>query len=350
MLSVACAPSVERKLDGELHPQPKDIVFLGSPRGFVEPPSQRLGYSLETFLSLQGAQFGGALALSLLCAYVVFRNMLHPSGLVGGIITGTALFLIVAIFLAVRTFRTRHAQKEFISSWSASRGFTLFSASSDQARLPSDLSRSPLIGPAKSHVFEHLVQRNLADRRAATLGILVRRVDADSDDPSSRYCAFQSHDAIRLALIAMALPSSIAARWAGASIRADHQSSSPPLHRAMVGPLVASTVANGYSHLAVCDGQDTNMLTQLYDERLDRYISTHPLDADIIGDLLVITRSGDPFRDDFLDDLVRDALVLHELLVPEHELLTENAQTPSVAHPEEHDAPTVDRSRQGWSS
>ena len=191
-------------------------------------------------------------------------------------------------------------------------------------------------------MFEHVARRRLADRREAIIGSLLRVVP-DADPGEARYA---TPETVRLGFVVMPMPEVAADRWKGASIRADHHARRPPMHRAMLGPLVAASIPECRAHLAATADQDPGMLARLVDQRLELYLAEHPMDSDIVGDLLVVIRDGAPDDADTLDELCRDALLLHELLVAEHEIPTET--TPLVARPRNDDEPFIDLTREGW--
>jgi hypothetical protein len=325
-LAISIPKKPVREDDGLLHPRAKDVVFRGSPRGSVPTPGER-GIDRDELLGLQGLQLLGAATLTLTCAWVAITSTLTPSGqgrgIVVGIAVGLGVFLPVLMRIVVRT----RARTMFWLHWCASRGFEPGVADGPGRILPKRLGRSPLLGRTEEHVFEHVARRRLADRREAIIGSLLR-VAPDTDPDKARYVTPAT---VRFGFVVMLMPEIAADRWKGASIRADHHARRPPMHRAMLGPLVAASIPECRAHLAATAEQDPGMLARL---------------VDLVGDLLVVTRDGAPDDADTLDELCRDALLLHELLVAEHELPAETK--PLVAMPHE-DEPVIDLTREGWS-
>lgn len=346
-LDVARAPKPVRSDDGELHPRAKDIAFEGSLRGPVERPAQRLKLTKDALVSLQGAQLLGALAIFVLGATIAARSTMDPSGHFGGIKAGLSLSIGVLALVAIRIIRRIQARHDFWLFWAATRGFEPGRAEGEGRILPGVLMRSPLLGPMEGRIFELVAKRRMVGRDVV-VGTMLRALDVDPslDPDDARYA---TREAVRYAFAIAPMPEPAAARWKGASIRADHHAQRPLQLRSMLGPLTPAAIPECRAHLAAAPEQDPGMLQRLVDPRLERYIAEHPMDVDIVDELLVITREGegDPFCEDFLDDLARDALLLHELLVAEHEL-------PKQAEPEfEHaapadDEPVVDRTREGW--
>jgi hypothetical protein len=349
-LGAAHAPSVQNVDDGQLHPRPKDVAFEGSPRGPVETPAERLRLTPDSLLSLQGSQLLGAGALMLLCAWLVVEGILNPGGIGTGIRVGAAAVLGALVPIAIRVLRRHLARREFWLFWSASRGFEPERADGPGRFLPRLLSRSPLLGPEEGRVFEFLSSRRMLGREAI-VGTMLRMVEPDPtddeiDEDERRYA---TREVVRLAFALLAIPEPAAARWkAGASIRADHHATRPLALRSMLGPLVPSPLLECRAHLAAAPEQDPVLLQRLFDERLERYVAEHPMDIDIIDQLLVVTREGDPFCEHMLDELARDALLLHELLVAEHELPAATDDEPAPAFIPPQDEPVVDRTREGW--
>lgn len=317
--------------DGRLHPRPKDAVFAGAPRGPVAAPDERQRIDRDTLLGLQGAQLLGAAAVTLLACWIVIRAVLAVEP---GATLGVALVVAVLVPPTMRGIRRVQAESEFWHAWRGSRGFEHVESGPGPDRLPTQVTRSPLLGGAPGCVVVHAARRTILERETF-VGVALR-MDASvgSDEPTP------------LAFVVMPLPPVAATRWpAGASIRADHHASRSPAFRAMLGPITPAAFADCRAHLAAAPDQDPAPLQQLVDPGLDDYLAGHPIDADVVSGLLVVTRDGDPWRDEHLDELVRDSLVLHELLVPARELPV--ATMPASASAPEPE-PVVDRSREGW--
>lgn len=342
-LDVARAPVAQKVDDGELHPRAREIVFEGAARGPVESPRERLRVSLDTLLSLQGAQLAGAFALTALSWWIVVTGVMHlGGGMLTGVKIGVFFALGVLVPVAARIARRAIAHSEFWWHWCASRGFEPGPAEGPGAVLPKLLARSPLLGDMHGRVFERAARRRTLAREV-TIGVLLRVLP--HTDPDAH--PLSTNDTSRVAFAVMPMPEQAAARWKGASIRADHLAARPLHLRAMLGALVPPAIPECRAHLTATPEQDPSMLQRLVSPRVERYLAAHPMDVDIIDDLLVVTRDGDPYDADLLDDLVRDTLVLHELLVAEHELPQEVAPEPSVAMPPENE-PTIDLTREGW--
>ncbi len=201
--------------------------------------------------------------------------------------------------------------------------------------MPRLLDRSPLIGGLANRHFEHVARRKLAGREAI-VGSLLRTAVAELGAQAAHF---------RTGIVVMTMPEQAASRWKGASIRADHSARRPIVMRAMLGGLIAPGFAECRAHLAATPEQDQRMLHLLVDARLDAYLAEHPMDVDIVGDLLVVTRDGAPDDMETLDELCRDALLLHELLVAQHELSVE--ADPRGAMPPDAE-PVIDLDRDGW--
>lgn len=337
------APRLEKpKLadDGLLHPRAKDIVFEGSPRGAVEPPAERARLTVEKLLGLEGAQLAGAAAVTLLCWFVAIQSVLHPGGHGTGVKLGLGVSFGILIPIAIRILIKVQARTAFWYHWCASRGFEPGAADGPGRILPGLLDRSPLIGGLTERTFEHVARRTVVGREAI-VGSLLRRAELAPDAEFGEQPTFW-----RAGVVVMPMPEPAAARWKGASIRADHYAQRPILLRAMIGGLIAPGFAECRAHLAATPEQDQRMLQLLVDPRMDTYLAEHPMDVDIIGDLLVVTRDGAPDDMETLDELVRDALLLHELLVAEHEMPVA-AEEPKVALPPD-DEPVIDLTREGW--
>jgi hypothetical protein len=342
-LDVARAPIAQKIDDGELHPRARDDVFAGAVRGPIAPPRERLRINGSVLLSLQGAQLAGAAALTLLSWWIVVNGFLHMGGMWTGVRVGVFAALGVLIPVTIRISRRAFARSEFWWHWCATRGFEPGAAEGPGRVLPKLLGRSPLLGATEGRVFEHVARRRIAGREAA-IGVLLRVLPLDGDPDTS---PLSTRDTCRFAFMVMPMPEQAAARWKGASIRADHHATRPMHLRALLGALVPAAIPECRAHLASAPEQDPAMLQRLVDSRLERYLATHPLDVDIVDDLLVVTRDGDPYDHDLLDELARDTLVLHELLVAEHELPQVAEPESSIAMPPE-DEPAIDPSREGW--
>ena len=120
--------------------------------------------------------------------------------------------------------------------------------------------------------------------------------------------------------------------------------------RAMLSALAPSNVPGAAAHLSVVEGQDPHLLHRVVDARLEQLLAEHPIDIDLVGDLLVVMEDGEPGECDRLDELCRVALLVHELVVAEHAVPEEVVEEPppsAVAMPDG-DQPLVDRSRDGW--
>lgn len=344
-LDVARAPRPTLADDGELHPRAKDVAFSGAPRGPVEPPAERLRLDKDRLLGFEGIQLAGAAALTVMFAWIAVTGILSigDHGILGSMLIGTSAALCVAIPVAMRVVRRIQARTEFWAFWCASRGYEPGHATGPGKILPELLSRSPLLGPLEGRAFEFVARRTMLERRESIVGIELRTLDSGpgtqpGDAPAS----------CRFAFVVMPMPEQAAHRWQGASIRGDHHSTRPIMLRAMLGPLLPASIPDCRVHLAAGAEQDPAMLQRLVDARLDRYIAAHPMDIDMAGELLVVTRDcDDPLHEEFLDDLCRDALLIHELLVAEHELPTQATPEESVAMPLD-DEPVVDRTREGW--
>ncbi len=337
------APRLEKPRledDGLLHPRPKDLVFEGSPRGAIDPPHERAKFDVERLMSLEGAQLAGAAAVTLLCWYFAIQSILHlgssGSGLKFGIGVGFGLLIPVAARIIVQV----QARKGFWYHWCASRGFEPGAAAGPGKILPGLLDRSPLIGGLADRTFEHVARRRIVGREAI-VGSLLRQADLPPDAEFG-----ERPTQWRTGIVVRPMPEPAAARWKGASIRADHYAQRPILLRAMIGGLIAPGFAECRAHLAASPEQDQRLLQQLVDQRMDQYLAEHPMDVDIIGDLLVVSRDGAPDDMETLDELCRDALLLHELLVAEHEMPVV-VEEPTVAMPPD-DEPVIDLDREGW--
>jgi hypothetical protein len=339
-IDVAAAATPVLQDDGRLRPRTKDVVFQGAPRGSVPTPEER-GLDRDSLIGLLGMQLLGVAVLTLTFAYVAITSTLSPTGQGRGIVVGIALELGVLLPVLMRIVLRTQARTMFWLHWCASRGFEPGVAEGPGQILPKLIGRSPLLGRTEERVFEHVARRRLADRREAIIGCLLRVVP-DADPGEARYATPRT---VRIGFVVMPMPAIAADRWKGASIRADHGARRPPMHRAMLGPLVAASIPECRAHLAATPEQDPGMLARLVDERLEPYLAEHPMDIDIVGDLLVVTRDGAPDDADTLDELCRDALLLHELLVAEHEIPAE--ATPLVAMPRD-DEPVIDLTREGW--
>ena len=338
------APRLEKPVledDGLLHPRPKDLVFEGSPRGAVEPPAERAKFTVERLLSLEGAHLAGAAAVTLLCWYFAITSILDPGGFGTGIKLGIGVGFGMLIPLAIRILIQVQARVGFWYHWCASRGFEPGSAAGPGKIMPGLLDRSPLIGGLADRTFEHVARRMVVGREAI-VGSLLRRADLA---PDAEFGEHATH--WWTGVVVMPMPEPAAARWKGASIRADHYAQRPILLRAMLGGLIAPGFAECRAHLAATPDQDQRLLQQLVDQRMDQYLAEHPMDVDIIDDLLVVTRDGAPDDMETLDELIRDALLLHEMLVAEHELPVVVEEAPKVAMPRD-DEPVIDLDREGW--
>lgn len=340
-LDVARAPRVQRPSDGELHPRGKGEVFAGALRGHVPTPTERLGITREGLASPEGLQLLGAGAVTLLCWWLAIRGFLDPGGAGTGVRVGIAMSVGVLVPTIVRTMRHAQARSAFWWHWCASRGFEPGRATGAGRILPKLLSRSPLLGSTDDRVFEHVARRTLVGREAIVGSMLRVLPRAADDDPAA------TRSTCRFGVVVMPMPEQAAARWQGASIRGDHGARRPLHLRAMLGALVASNVPDCRAHLAAAPGQDPSMLQRLVDASFERYLADHPMDVDVVGDLLVVTRDGDPFSEDLLDELCRDALVVHELLVAQHEVPRPAQDAVPAAVPQE-DEPVIDLTRDGW--
>ncbi len=337
------APKLEKPTladDGLLHPRSKDLVFEGSPRGAVETPAERARLTVEKLMGLEGAQLAGAVAVTLLCWFTAIQSILHPGGYGTGIKLGLGVSLGILIPLSIRILMKVQARTAFWYHWCASRGFEPGAADSPGKILPGLLDRSPLIGGLSDRTFEHVARRKVVGRETI-VGSLLRRAELPPDAEYGEQPTFW-----RMGIAVMPMPEAAAARWKGASIRADHYAQRPILLRAMIGGLIAPGFAECRAHLATNPEQDPRMLQLLVDTRMDQYLAERPMDVDIIGDLLVVTRDGAPDAMETLDELVRDTLLLHELLVAEHELPVV-VEEPKVAMPPS-DEPVIDLTREGW--
>lgn len=337
------APRLEKPTladDGLLHPRSKDVVFEGAPRGAVETPEQRARLTVEKLTSLEGAQLAGAAAVTLLCWFTAIQAILNPGGYGTGIKLGLGVSLGILIPLAVRILIRVQARTAFWYHWCASRGFEPGAADGPDRILPGLLDRSPLVGRLSDRTFERVARRRVVGREAI-VGSLLRRAELPPDAEFGEQPTFW-----RMGVAVMPMPEPAAARWKGASIRADHYAQRPILLRAMIGGLIAPGFAECRAHIATDPEQDQRMLQLLVDTRMDQYLAEHPMDVDIIGDLLVVTRDGAPDDMDSLDELVRDSLLLHELLVAEHEMPVV-VDEPKVAMPPDEE-PVIDLTREGW--
>ena len=324
--------------DGQLHPRPRDVAFAGAPRGSVLALPDRRRITKDSIGGLRTMQVGGAAAFTLLCWFIAV------TGILGDGSWSVGACIVLGALVPVLTRAVIHAQLrcEFWDEWCLSRGFAGGAANGPGKLLPSNLNRSPLIGPLESRHFELVARRRMCGREAVVGCILRVLPPADDLDPATTPTYH------RAMFVVMPIPEIAAARWAGVSIRADHHARRPLLHRAMLGTLVASGVPDARAHVAAVAEQDQHVLHRLVDARLDQYLADHPMDVDIVGDLLVVTRDGAPEEADVLDELCRDALLLHEQLVAEHELPhVEEAPETVVAVPDE-DRPVVDTEREGW--
>ncbi len=327
--------------DGMLHPRGKDIVFAGSPRGPVAPPAERTKPSKDELMGLLGAQLAGAAAVTLLAWWIAIQAILHPSGGWNGAEIGGGIGFGILIPVAIIVLRSHGGRTSFWWHWCASRGFEPGAADGPGKVVPGLLDRSPLIGGLSGRHFEHVAVRKLAGEREAVVGSLLRLAalgaDAEYGDLPEPW---------RIGVVIMPMPEQAANRWKGASIRADHYARRPIVMRAMLGGLIAPGFAECRAHIAAEPEQDQRALQALVDPRMNAYLADHPMDVDIVGDLLVVTRDGAPDDAETLDDLCRDALLLHELLVPAHELARPTEHS-SVAMPRD-DEPVVDLTREGW--
>jgi hypothetical protein len=325
--------------DGLLHPRSKDVVFAGAIRGSVTPLAERYKVRAESLMTLRGAQAAGAAAMTLLCWWIVLHAAPHGLGAVGG----ACLVLGVLIPLVTRALLRVQVRLEFWWHWCATRGLEILDPKADARRLPISIARSPLVGASEQRVVELLATRKLANQRTAFVGSLLRTTQpGGEEDPASTVRVD------RLSFVVMPIPETAAARWAGASIRADHGAVRPIVQRATVGALLATGVPGALAHVAAAPDQDPRAVVALADGRLEQFLVEHPVDVDIVSDVLVVTRDGAPTEADPIDDLCRTALLLHELLVAEHELPVELEPVQAVAMPSD-DEPVIDLTREGWS-
>ncbi|MCW2924581.1 MAG: hypothetical protein JWM98_1985 [Thermoleophilia bacterium] len=340
----AVATAATRVDDGLLHPRAREEVFRGSPRGPVPPVADRIVPDRDDLIGLVGLQLLGAATYTLLSAWLAVQGLLHH----GGWRVGLFLPMAVLLPLVVKAVLHTRARVGFWHHWCASRGFEPGSATEGGAMLPAGLDRSPLMGPSEERVVEFVGRRTLHDREAFVGSLLRLAPRSEGTDeravPSGMW---------RASFVVMPLPEVVAARWPGASIRADHHANRPLPLRAMAGALVPNAAPEGRSHLAAAVEQDPHGLQRLVDPRLEQYLAERPMDIDIVGDLLVVVRDGAPGEDEAMDELCRDALVLHELLVAEHEVSQPVAAAPANAPrvalpPEQDDEPVIDLTREGW--
>jgi hypothetical protein len=326
--------------DGLLHPHAREVVFSNATRGSVPSLAERSKITGESITGLRGIQVAGAAAFTLMCAFIAVHGLLGKAGWLPGIAAGVAVLLpfFVRAIIAVQL------RNEFWWHWCASRGFEPGAGQGPGNLLPGNLNRSPLIGPMETRHVE-LAARRLLCGREAIVGCLLRVMPpAEDADPKSTPTYY------RTMFVVMPMPEVAAARWQGASIRADHHAQRPLSMRAMLGALAPSGVPDARSHVSAVEGQDPHLLHRLVDARLEQYLQEHPIDVDIVGELLVVTQDGEPCEADPLDDLCRSALLIHELLVAEHEVPEVVEDLPpvdTVARPDG-DQPVVDLSREGW--
>jgi hypothetical protein len=326
--------------DGLLHPRSRELVFSDAPRGSVSSLAERSKITTDSLTSLRGMQVAGAAAFTLMCAFIAVHGVLGDGGLIPGVCAGLAV--LVPFF--TRAIIQVQLRNEFWWHWCATRGFDPAFGKDPGKLLPANLNRSPLIGSMETRVIEFAARRRLC-RREAVVGRLLRIMPPAEDiDPLTTPTYY------RAMYVVMPMPEIAAARWVGASIRADHQAQRPLSLRAMLGALAPSGIADATSHLSIAEGQDPHLVQRVVDARLEQYLKEHPIDVDIVGDLLVVTQDGSPGEADPLDELCRSALLLHELLVAEHEVPEvddELEPVSAVAHPDD-DQPVVDMSRGGW--
>lgn len=325
----------ERPDDGQLHPRTRDAAFANAARGPVTPLAERSRITSDSITSLRGLQVAGALAFTILCWYLAVRGILGD----GSYRVGLFVWLGVLVPLLTRAVVQVQLRTEFWWQWCVSRGFDPGAADGPGRILPGGLNRSPLFGPLETRVIEQAARRRMCGREAI-VGCMLRLVP-----PTGEEDALATPGMHRASFVVMPIPEVAAARWVGASIRADHHARRPLLHRAMIGALVASGVPDARSHLTAAPGQDQQLLHRVVDARLEQYLQQRPMDVDIVEDLLVVTRDGAPADGDLLDELCRDALLLHELLVAEHELPVEEPEPVEVPDEEE---PVIDLTRAGW--
>jgi hypothetical protein len=322
--------------DGQLHLHPRDKVFADAPRGPVQPLAERSKITTESLTSARGIQVAGAGAFTLMFLFIALRGILDW----GGWIAGTCLVLGLLLPFAMKAIVQTQLRGEFWLSWCFSRGFEVGVGEGPGGLLPKNLNRSPLIGPMESRVVEFAGRRKLFGREAIA-GCLLRTLPpAEDADPLSAPSVY------RMTFVVMPMPKIAADRWEGASIRADHHARRPLSMRAMLSALAPSNVPGAAAHLSVVEGQDPHLLHRVVDARLEQLLAEHPIDIDLVGDLLVVMEDGEPGECDRLDELCRVAL----LVVAEHEVPEEVVEEPppsAVAMPDG-DQPLVDRSRDGW--
>jgi hypothetical protein len=338
-LEVARAAKAQLADDGLLHPRSREETFAGAPRGPVTPLAERRRPKLEALFSLRGAQVAGPAAIVLLCVWVAVRSVPHG----GGAVPGAMLALAVLIPFVVRAVIHEQLRTEFWWQVAATRGFELRDPRPAARSLPIGVAASPLFGPLQERVVEHLLVRHLADRREAFLGTVARVVPTEVLGG-----AVETTDVHRFTFVAMPLHELAGARWPGASIRADHLAQRPLLHRAMLGPLMATGVAGAAAHVGAAATQDPRLLAALADARLEQFLAEHPADIDLVAGMLVVVRDGAAGDIESIEDLCRTALLVHELVVAEHEVPQVVKPEPVVAMPPE-DEPVIDLTREGWS-
>ena len=81
--------------------------------------------------------------------------------------------------------------------------------------------------------------------------------------------------------------------------------------RALLGPLVSGAAPGGRAHIGAAATQHPARVTMLADHRLENYLAARPFDSDIIGSDLIVVREGRAADAEQLDELCRDALLLH---------------------------------------
>jgi hypothetical protein len=330
--------TAEQVDDGLLHLHSRDVVFADAPRGAVQPLAERSKITQESLTSLRAVQVAGGLALSVMFLFIAVRGILH----FGGWLAGASLVLGLLVPFALKAIVQVQLRNEFWWQWCFSRGFEAGVGEGPGGLLPKNLNRSPLLGSLDSRVVE-LAARRLLCRREAIIGCLLRTLPpAEDADPLS------TPSLHRTTFVVMPIPEVAASRWAGASIRADHHARRPLSMRAMLGALAPSGVPGAAAHLSIVEGQDPHLLHRIVDARLEQVLVDHPIDVDFVEDLLVVTQDGEPTDGDSLDDLCRVALLLHELVVAEHEVPEPEVEEPAPFAVPDDDQPVVDLSRAGW--
>ncbi|MCW2928176.1 MAG: hypothetical protein JWM86_2144 [Thermoleophilia bacterium] len=316
-IEVARAAKVTLVDDGELHARPREQVFAGSLRGSVPTIAERLRLDADTLLGLRGIQLAGAAALTLFFGWLGTHGLLGDGG---GSLPGLLIWMGAALPVATWLTMREQSRQEWWTHWCVSRGFTPGDARGSDSIVPTGLASAPLVGPAERCVVERIATRELCGRRAvlATLLHLTPPVGVDPDDAVDARRTPVVH---RTTCIALELSEAATARWPGACIRADHLARRPMALRSMLGALLPRPAVTGaHAHVSADPAQAHHLVTTLADDRLERYLAAHPLDADLVGGWLVVTRDGLLETNEDLEELCRDALVLHELVVPEHEL------------------------------